>query len=173
MCIALAGGALALVPWAANALTLGSTIAQGIAGQQAGDAQAKAKTLEANAALNASNIEAGRMRREGGAFLGQTRAVQAASGVDITTGSAADVGAESARNIEMDALTELYRGRLKAWGSNIEGSQAKAAGKAALTQSIASAGGTLLTKGIDDGWFKPARRDASGVRLGVGNYAKL
>jgi hypothetical protein len=93
---------------------------QGFSDMAAGKQGAKIATMERNSALNASNYEADKMRREGQAVLGQTRAVQASSGVDITTGSAADVGAESAKNIEMDALTELYRGRLKAWNKDIE-----------------------------------------------------
>ena len=86
-------------------------------------------TIEKKSILNASNYEANKTRREGQAFLGQTRTIQAASGVDITTGSAADVGAESAKNIEMDALTELYRGRLKAWSKDVEIEQHKTKAK--------------------------------------------
>jgi len=113
---------------------------QGFSDMAAGKQGAKIATMERNSILSASNYEAGKIRREGQAFLGQTRAVQASSGVDITTGSAADVGAESAKNIEMDALTELYRGRLKAWNKDLEIDQYKRQAKSGKAQIV----GTLL-----------------------------
>lgn len=138
---------------AAAAIKAGAQIAQGVAGYQAGQATQKQYQAEARSELSAGNIEAGRIRKEGEAFLGQTRTIQAASGVDISTGSPADVGAASARGFEEDALTAIYGSRLRATQAITKGRIARAQGSAALVQGIAGGGSTLLTGGANSGMF--------------------
>lgn len=131
----------------AAVLKAGAQVAQGVSAYNTGKAQEKLSQAEARSALEVGAIEEGRIRDEGKAFLGQQRVAQAASGVDISTGSPADVAAESARNIELDALTRRYQARVQSWGKTIEGRQANAKGSAALTQGIIGATSTLLTSG--------------------------
>lgn len=138
----------------AAVLKAGAQVAQGVSGYNAGKAQEKMSQAEARSAIQVGAIEESRIRKEGETFLGETRAVQASSGVDITSGSPADVAAESARNIELDALTRRYQARTQSWGKTIEGRQAAAKGSAALTQGIIGGTSTLLTGGADQGWFK-------------------
>lgn len=144
----------AIIAAAAAAMKAGAQIAQGVAGYQAGQATQKQYQAEARSELSAGNIEAGRIRKEGDAFLGQTRTIQAASGVDISTGSPADVAAESAKNIELDALMTTYGSTLRATQAITKGRIARAQGSAALVQGIVGGGSTLLTGGVEQGWFK-------------------
>ena len=99
--------------YAGNIIGGFSDMAQGKIGE-------RIKRQESQSVLTSANAEAGRVRREGEAFMGQTRATQAASGVDIASGSPADVAAQSARGIEEDALNVIYAGRLKAYGKDLE-----------------------------------------------------
>jgi hypothetical protein len=131
----------------AAVLKAGAQIGQGIAGYQQGQAQQKAYTYQGEAAVRAANYEAGQIQREGEAQLGTTRAIQAASGVDIATGSAADVAAESAKNIEMDRLMRIYGGRLEQYDATVKGKFARAKGSADLTQGLIGGASTLLTSG--------------------------
>jgi hypothetical protein len=140
----------------AAVLKAGAQVAQGVQGYQTGKAQQKLYQQEGQAALGAANANASRLQREGEAFLGTTRAIQAASGVDIATGSPADVAAESAKNIEMDRLTELFAGRLKYNDAIFRGRAARAQGSAALTQGIVGGASTLLTSAADQGWLSSA-----------------
>lgn len=138
----------------AAVLKAGAQVAQGVSAYNTGKAQQKQYQQEAQSSIQASNIEANRLRTEGEAEIGSQRVIQAASGIDITSGSAADVSAETARGFEEDALTVLYRGRLGAHSAITKGKFARAQGSAALTQGIIGGTSTLLTSGADQGWFK-------------------
>src|SRR5258706_6937196 len=97
-----------------------ASIAQGIASSQAANANAKIAKYEGEAALAAANVEARQIRYRGDMALGQIRSQQAANNVDLSNGSPADVGAESARNIEFDALNAYYGGQAKKWSADIQ-----------------------------------------------------
>ena len=56
--------------------------------------------------------QAKELRREGGRLLSEQRAIIGGSGVKVDTGSPMLLAAETARNIELDALTSEYEGRL-------------------------------------------------------------
>lgn len=55
--------------------------------------------------------QAKEIRREGGRLLSEQRAIVGGSGVKVDTGSPLLLAAETARNIELDALTTEYEGR--------------------------------------------------------------
>ena len=132
-----------------------ASVAQGIASAQAASANAKIAKYEGQAALQAANVEARQIRYRGDMVLGQIRAQQAANNIDLSSGSPADVGAESARNIEFDALNAYYGGQVKKWSADIQAAQYKAQGKAALTNSIFNTAGTVLGAAIKQDWFAP------------------
>ena len=137
----------------AAGITASTTIAGGIAAQSAAKQQARNLQIEGRQALQVGNVEANRIREAGERELGTTRSIQAKAGVDIGSGSAADVGADIAGVYDQDALFALYGGRLRAWQKNAAAAQAKFEGKQALTSSLISAGGTLLGGAIDGGLF--------------------
>jgi hypothetical protein len=146
-----------------------TSIAQGIAASQAANANAKIAKYQGEAALAAANVEARQIRYRGDMVLGQTRAQQAANNVDLSSGSPADVGAESARNIEFDALNAYYGGQTKKWSADIQAAQYKAQGQAAMMNSIFSAGGSILGSAIQQNWFAP-RTDSVSKNPITGKY---
>lgn len=137
------------------AITALTTVAGGVMANQQARAEAKVATMQGNQALDAANAEANNVRYKGNLELGAIRSSQAASGVDISTGSAAAVGAESAKNVEYDALTALYAGRLKQWQGAAQASQLKAQGKGALVGSLLSAAAGTATGAFKMGMFDP------------------
>ena len=69
---------------------------------------------EATFAVGVAAYNETRFRRQGQRHLGGTRAAAGAAGVEVGSGSALVVLAESAREVEMDALTIRYQGQLTA-----------------------------------------------------------
>jgi hypothetical protein len=104
--------------------------------------------LQAKQEMDAANVQASDIRYAGDRSLGTIQAQQAANGVDVSSGSAADVAAESAANIETDALRALYSGRLKKWQLNSQASITRAEGKAAQRQGYMDAAATLLGSAV-------------------------
>jgi hypothetical protein len=86
--------------------------------------------------------------------IGSQRAALAAGGVDIGSGSAADVQANTAQLGEMDALTIRNNAARQAWGYSVEAAQdrskaayARQGGKTAAQGYNNAAVGSLLTTG--------------------------
>lgn len=140
-----------------------ASVAQGMAAAQAASANAKIAKYEGQRALEAANVEARQIRYRGDAVLGQIRAQQAANNVDLSSGSPADVGAESARNIEFDALNAYYGGQTKKWSADIQAAQYKAQGQAAMVNSLIGAAGSVIGTAIGQDWFAP-RTEAFAVK---------
>ena len=156
---------------AAMVVGAGAKIAQGISDYQTGRANAKLATMEGQSAFQAATAEAARIDNRGERLLGETQARQAVNGVDLASGSAADVSAETRRNVELDRLNALYEGRIKMWGKNIEAVQAKAQGKAALISGMLGAGGSLLGDAAKAGMFGDiAPRSAGFGKSGTASF---
>jgi len=155
---------------AAMVVSAGAKLAQGISDYQTGNANAKLARMEGQSAMDAANAQAGQIGNQGQRAIGQIEAQQAASGVDISSGSAADVTAESAKNVELDRLMALSGGQLKMWAKNLEASQLKAQARGALFQSVLGLGGSLLGDAAKAGTFGgPALNKVQGDYTG---YAK-
>jgi hypothetical protein len=127
-----------------SVLQAGAQLAQGFSDASGARANAKMAIHEGKSALVAANLEAGRMRYSGERFLGEIRSQQAASGVDLSSGTAAEVGAESAANIQRDVDLALYRGRLTNWAKVSEAKILKKQAQASQFNSILGAGSTIL-----------------------------
>jgi len=96
---------------------------------------ARIADYQAKDALERGNAEAARIRQRRNQVVGQQRATFAAQNVDIGTGSAADVQADTVLLSEMDVDTVKANAAREAWGyrteaatSRFEGNQAAAAG---------------------------------------------
>lgn len=80
---------------------------------------ANASTADAGASkqlgYETSSANEDRIRRVNALRMGQQRAAAAQSGFDSSTGSFANLQAQSAGQAELDALTERYKGDLNAW----------------------------------------------------------
>lgn len=106
--------------------------------------QARMSEDQARDAIDRGAVAEAEHRRKVSQFKGQQRSVLAASGVELDSGSASDLQADTAMLGELDALTirnnaerEAYGYRSNAASSRFEGAQAQRAG-------TMSAGGTLL-----------------------------
>lgn len=138
-------------------------IQQGQAAKRMGDYNAKIAAnnskIQRNNALAAQQqaaLESDRKRRIGKIVAGKQRAAASKSGVSYS-GSVEDVMIDSSINVEIDALTELYKGNLssqdyvnRAQSSLAEGELAKMQGRAARTSSYYSAAGSVLS-GVGSG----------------------
>jgi hypothetical protein len=107
---------------------------------------------QAQDALQRGQIEESRQRLQTRQTIGASRAAQAASGVDVSSGSAADVQASEAGLGELDALTIRNNAQREAWGYTVQGindrQQAKLAqfgGEQAAAGYRAQAFSTALT----------------------------
>jgi len=153
-----------------------SSLAQGVAGMQAADAQAKAyenqakvKDAQATQALEKAQMEARLLRERGDRFKGTQRSLLGASGVAVDSGSALDLLADTAYGVESDVSMTKYNAQLEAWGfqteaANLRGqaSMAKSQGKYAMLSGVLGAGSSLLT-----GAAMTADRMAEGASTGL------
>jgi hypothetical protein len=133
-------------------------IQQGQAAKKMGDYNAKIaannaiiQQNNAKAAQQQASLEADRKRRIGKIIAGKQRAAATKSGVTFS-GSVEDVMIDSSVNVEIDALTELYKGNLssqdyinRSASSLAEGELSKMQGRAARTSSYYSAAGSILS----------------------------
>lgn len=99
-------------------------------------------------------------------LLGRQRAVLAASNVDLTQGSAAQVASETARIGELDVTRIRENARREAVGLRQQGEMTARSLRAGANAAIAQAGATLLTSGID-AWGNYQAGAAGRARLAV------
>ena len=123
------------------------------------DAEAAGRTKEANA------------RRATEGLKGRQRAVLAANGVDVNTGSALDIQTDTAALGELDALTIRSNAERDAvgyrnQGQNFGGEAALAAARAsnATTSGYLGAAGSLLTStgNVAQKWYNFRKNDVAG-----------
>lgn len=117
-------------------------IEQGKAADDASKRQQQAENLNAQAAMDAANLEAQQIRRKNVLRAGEQRAAGAKSGVLIEDfeGVMYDTSIQG----ELEALSSLYSGASSAAYSRSRGANARAEGKSAKTASYYRAGSTLL-----------------------------
>lgn len=122
---------------------LGS-IQEGRAESKAGKRQAWVGRQNAKAAREQGAEDARRFRVYGRKQLGAGRAAVGASGIRLS-GSAMEVIAENARNLELDAQTIEYEAELRAWNFE-QGAKADAAqASTSRTLGLMDAASTVLT----------------------------
>lgn len=115
--------------------------------QQVAERNATIAEQQAEQAKQIGNIDEERQLRRVRAALGSQRAALAANGLDINSGSALDLQAETAGFGAADALNLRSNALREAWGFNVEATNQRNAGRAARAQGRNSAFGTLLTTG--------------------------
>lgn len=134
------------------ALMAGSGVMQAVGAVQqannaAGDLQAQARSNEEAARVVRGQASAREeiVRRDNARRLGEQRAAVAQSGFDPQSGSALALQVESAREAQLDSLTELYRGRLAATGYENEARALNSRSKAVKKQGYLNAAGSLMS----------------------------
>src|SRR5262249_14544037 len=148
---------------AAMIATAGAKLAQGISDYRTGNANARLAEQEGRSAMQAAAANAAQISNQGDRVVGQIQAQQAASGVDLSSGSAADVTAEQRRNIELDRLYALHQCRMPLGAKTAEATQARAQAKGALVSSILGMGGSLLGDAAKAGMFSEKIKTPSGT----------
>jgi opacity protein-like surface antigen len=158
-------------------LTLASTAFQVYGQYQQGKAQqaqydyqaqvdrnnAQIAEWQAQDALRRGEIEEKQHRIKVGQLAGRQRSVLAASGVDVSSGSALDILGDTAELGELDALTirsnaarEAYNYRVQASNSQASSALSSLAGQNARTSSYIGATSSLLggATSMADKWYK-------------------
>jgi hypothetical protein len=133
------------------ALMAGSGAMQAVGAiQQAGNAAAD-MDAQARSNMDAARVVRGQasareeiVRRDNARRLGEQRAAVAQSGFDPQSGSTLALQVESAREAELDALTEVYRGRLQSTSLENEAGALNARAKSVKKQGYLNAAGTLI-----------------------------
>lgn len=117
--------------------------------QQVADQNAAIGRNQAEQARQIGNIEEARVRRQARAAVASQRAALAANGLDINSGTALDLQAETAGFGEADALTARSNALRQAWGFEVGAVNDVNQGRAARAAGQNAATGTLLTTGAN------------------------
>jgi len=154
------GGKFALGATLGTASTLFSAYTSLTGGNANADAmrmQAKIQNQQAKDAIERGKVEEEQHRRKVSAFKGQQRSMLAANGVELDSGSASDLQADTAMLGELEALTirnnaerEAYGYRSAASTYGYQADQAKTSGtRGAMGALLGGLGGTL----VDSKWY--------------------
>jgi hypothetical protein len=115
-----------------------------------GEGQGRAMNIQGDLAqANATNTRAttyaneDTQRRQNTMRMGEVRASAAQSGFDASTGSLATLQTKSAGELELDALTNRYKGQLQAMSFDNEAASLRYGAKAARRQGYLNAAGVL------------------------------
>lgn len=144
-------------------MAAGAKIVQGVADYSSNMSNAKIAKTEGRLAMDAATDESNRINQEGQRYLGSQRVAQAASGVDLSQGSPAEAGAESARNIELDRLNALYSGALQKYAKDRQATQYKRNAIAGVAGALFGSGASILGGGDPSNWFASAAPGKGGL----------
>jgi len=112
------------------------------------DFEARMAELQATDAERRGLLASRQVRSQGRQVQGAQRAALAAQGVDVTTGSAVDVQADTAYQAEMDAQTIQSNAWREAYGLRTQASEGRFAGAMAAFEGESKAGASMLTGGL-------------------------
>lgn len=109
-------------------------------------------------ALKRGEEDAQAARRKGDQVLGAQRAAQAASGLDLGVGTAAELQDQTSFFSQVDQRTLRGNAAREAWAARAGGAQARAQGNASASQANLSATGTLLGSAsqVASKWYTPS-----------------
>lgn len=118
---------------------------QGQAAQDAAKYNAKMAEYGAQDAARRGEEEAAAIQRKASALKSSQRVAQAANGLDVSYGTAADLQDQTDFFGQWDASTARYNAAQQAWNYRAQGSLARAEGRSAAYQGMLGATGTLLS----------------------------
>lgn len=126
----------AALPFIAMAASSGGKIVEGIGARDAAYAQGQALDENARLSVLAGEQQAWTTRLQERRQTGEMLAAQGGSGVQMGTGTAADLIAESSYQRELEILGVRQKAVRQANNYTTQANDARAAGRAALTKSI-------------------------------------
>lgn len=109
-----------------------SAIYGGVAANDQAKQAARQTEYEGKAEADAANARATRIRAQGARFLAEQRSRIGAGGIESGSGSALDVGAFDAGQVELDALTQVFGGTSAHMAAMNRAKMQRAGGRAAL-----------------------------------------
>jgi hypothetical protein len=136
---------MAVVAAAGAATSAVGSYAAGQTRKAAEKYNAQVNENNATMARQQADAEAQKVKEKGRRIIGAQRAALSAAGVDVDSGSAADIGYDSNVQNELDALTTLYKGRVSSNNSLAQAQLDRYSGKQAGQAGAIAAGGTLLS----------------------------
>jgi hypothetical protein len=159
--------------WLALVAQAGGAVVNAQGQKQQADAQAEQLTMQANQDNQTADMTqssgyqaARRIRTQGASNIGQANAAMAASGVDVSQGTAVDVREKITQNTEQDALNTILNAdsrasnqRLQAFYEQQGAADAVKAGKMGLAKSALGALGGASNA---SGWKTAAGSSSSG-----------
>lgn len=122
------------------ALMAASSLAKGVGGMMAGNANAKALNRQASGEIGVGVAEEARIRDAARSTMGEQSAAQWSNGMTGDSGSALDALMESKINAAMDTLEIRRRAQIRAAELRAQGKQAKREGQFALLEGVIGAG---------------------------------
>ena len=147
---------------AGTAASVGGQISAGQKQSQAEKFNASISDQQAESVLQQGTRQANLQRRRGESFVSTQRARYGASGV-TASGSPLEVMAQTAEDVEYDALMTEWESKTKAQYYKAEAENRRRAGKKAITDSYIGAGMTLLTSAASYGMAQGFGSGASKV----------
>ena len=138
--------------------TAGAGYASANAAASVAEQNARLSEQKGMATMQKAGWEERRIRAGSKKLQGQQRSLLAASGVDVNTGSALDVQADTAYQAAEDVAMTHYNAELQKWGFDIEAANYKAQAASAKQQAtsaliggVIGAGSSILTGGSQFG----------------------
>ncbi|MGD9614932.1 MAG: hypothetical protein AB7H90_02915 [Alphaproteobacteria bacterium] len=139
--LSIAGAGLGLIGGIVGA---GGARASGRAATQAAGFNRELGVINATQALQSSGAAVDRLRYAGARLRGAQRAGYAAAGIDVSSGTAQDVYADTAEQLKLAELVKFYEGELSATEAMNRAQIAALTGEAAGTAASYQAGASLL-----------------------------
>ena len=135
---------------------------QGAYQKQQLDFNAEVSDWQGDLAIKRGAEEASEVRKAGNQTRGSQRAAAAAQGLDVDSGTMADLQAETERMTQDDMQTATNNAWLESWGMKMQSQQFRAAGRMAEMGAEADAKQTLINGGLQ----------AAGALLKGADYAR-
>ena len=127
----------------AAAVAVIGTIGQTLSQVQAARGQARAAGAEAASIREAAGFEERQTRRRAAEIIAKGRAIGAASGIDIASGSPLLMELENVRQAELEALSVRHRGETAARGKQFEAKLARGQIPGIILGGVAKTGSVL------------------------------
>lgn len=141
-------GIQALSAWSTSNYQADAIKAQGDYVKMRDDGNARLSMLSAEDAIKRGDLAAGAVQRKASAVKGAQKVNAAAQGVDIGTGSAGDLQAETDQMSEIDKMNVKNNAWREAWGYKVQADNFTGQGNMAQIGAQMNARQTVLTGGL-------------------------
>ncbi len=153
---------------ASTTIAAGSAVYSGMSANKLANKQASAIEATGRLDLMGAQHEESALRRDNRRALSRQRSQVLSTGLDPSSGTAAEIVAEDARLAELDALMVRYGGESANARAKADAHFRRQEGKAARTAGFLNAAATVIGSSSDWGAFRKAGPAVSSPRGGSG-----